>query len=152
MKSKSSIAIVYLIALTISFAVCTLTLWNKDRGNQKQIAELKAQVAELMQKDVGRDEQVLKQAGTDDAKIAMSSVSGIYEFEDRTRGLPTQKLDLRSNGSGIFSKLYGASEIQKKGINWSLKSSTLTTDDQKFQVEGDDLVDARGNRWLRVRY
>lgn len=94
-----------------------------------------------------------------DAETAMQTISGIYEFH--SHGGNTFKIDLRSDGNGIFSEIYweNNSELARKTVRWLLDSNNLVTVNDytvdgrfsPFKIENADLIDIKGNRWLRVR-
>jgi hypothetical protein len=82
----------------------------------------------------------------------MSLVAGIYRFE-KTIIRRTYKMDLRGDGTAqtCFYDGYSSSPMGKQNVNWSAAAGVVTVNDLTFKVEGDDLIDADGNRWLRVR-
>jgi hypothetical protein len=88
---------------------------------------------------------------TDPVNNSDSEIPGIYRLHD-TRRSCWAYLDLRSDGSGISWIEYnlGGYPANKKSVSWSFSDGKLHVagvDD--FNLEGEDLIDTRANRWLR---
>ena len=82
----------------------------------------------------------------------MSLVAGIYRFAKPNTDR-TEKMDLRSDGTAQTSYYYdnSSSPMGKQNVNWSAAAGVVTVNDLIFKIENEDLIDADGNRWLRVR-
>jgi hypothetical protein len=114
----------------------------KAAQRQRQLAaeaELKQRVAKAQQK--GRD-----------------AVAGIYECDGKSgpiRNIQPQKMDLRSDGTGITCELFhGYKELDSRKTTWSFGDNEIFVESlgqfNPFIPEGNDLIDKAGNRWFRI--
>ena len=62
-----------------------------------------------------------------------------------------QRVDLRSDGSAVISIWTGNDWLPQSKPNWKLDGNTVTVGESEFKIEGSDLIDSRGNRWLHIR-
>lgn len=114
---------------------------------EKSEAELRSNVqAAIAQSD--------KQESKAVAQDKVNAVCGIYYFEKT--GTPDQKLDIRSDGTAVFSQVEeNGYEFNVRKMKWDLNGETVTIGDStswlKFTIEQDDLIDSRGNRWIHTR-
>ncbi len=77
-------------------------------------------------------------------------LSGIYYCQ---QAININELDLRSDGSAVW---LNDSSGQKFGTaKWTTDGDTVTVETasrtDNFKIEGTDLIDSRGNRWLHIR-
>jgi len=113
---------------------------QKDNQIQQQLDE----ITKLKAASISKPEGEMQQDQT-------TLVCGIYEFNKAGSGW--LKIDLRSDGTAISSLVYwdGGQEINRKTIRWTLNGNKVLVGNSGFKIEGDDLIDSQGNRWLRIR-
>lgn len=142
--SKLRFALILVAAVCVVLFVSTLFLWIRNSQLRDSLALEKAKLVAELQKGIDRDKSEMS-----------AQVSGIYIFRNPSAGQLPHKMDLRSNGSALLSQLYGSGksemELNRKTSSWSMNGSSVTVGGETFQIEGYDLIDAKGNRWLRVR-
>lgn len=117
------------------------------RTEAQQLREENAHLEIKVESAVHSKEQL-----TQDVQAAIDSqeVAGIYECK-----LPYneeyQKIDLRSDGRGLFDN--GYSSGRGSPISWKKVAGNKIDVDRhgQFKLEGMDLIDDRGNRWLHIR-
>lgn len=74
------------------------------------------------------------------------ALSGIYYCQ---QAINKNELDLRSDGSAVW---LNDSSGQKFGSSkWTTDGDTITVGGVIFKIEGSDLIDSRGDRWLHIR-
>jgi hypothetical protein len=74
------------------------------------------------------------------------ALSGIYYCQ---QAIGKNELDMRSDGSAVW---LNDSSGQKFGTSkWTTDGDTVTIGGLPFKIEGSDLIDSRGNRWLHIR-
>lgn len=76
-------------------------------------------------------------------------------MSDRRHG-KSEKLDLRRDGSGFWFELDSFDKVtSKKSVAWLAANGKVVlrfeNDSQDMTIEGDDMLDAQGNRWLHTR-
>jgi hypothetical protein len=91
---------------------------------------------------------------------ATKAASGIYEY-DLPYNQGYWQLDLRSDKTGIFYEKFmsGNDSKQPMNVNWKFSTDNLKVGDNLnikigsaiYKIEGDDLIDSNGNRWLHIR-
>ena len=78
------------------------------------------------------------------------ALSGIYYSEQaRHLGVYKDELDLRSDGSAVW--LNDSSGRKIEDSKWTTDGDNITVGKTQFKIEGSDLIDSRGNRWLHIR-
>ena len=79
------------------------------------------------------------------------SVCGIWSSDTDTRSR-YKKFDLRSDGSGIYLRenANGRQEQASK-FDWSFTGDAVILSGTTYKLEGEDLIDEKGNRWLHIR-
>ena len=156
-KSKPSktvnagVAIIAVSALCAIAVVAAVFLLNKDRQDRREIESLRGQLVEAQSQLAALTETVAAVKADTTANLA-ASVAGIYRFEKPNVGM-TEKMDLRSDGTAQtwYSNGYSSKQSGKKNVNWSVNLDRVMIANSTFKVEGDDLIDIAGNRWLRIR-
>jgi hypothetical protein len=74
------------------------------------------------------------------------ALSGIYYCQ---QAVVKNEVDLRSDSSAVW---LNDSSGQKFGsAKWTTDGDTVTVGAARFKIEGSDLIDSRGNRWLHIR-
>ena len=96
----------------------------------------------------------MKQQLADDQQAVRDAVAGIYEYERPYSG-QTKVLDFRSDGSVVSYFYYSYHSDQPNGkttLAWTSSKNSISVSDAglSFRPEGDDLIDAQGNRWIRT--
>lgn len=85
-------------------------------------------------------------SAADDQKAGIEAVAGIYGCD----ALPTHnQVDLRSDGTAVYLSDQG--RILGGKLQWVIDGKSITIGSARFTVEGNDLIDYRGNRWLHIR-
>jgi hypothetical protein len=74
------------------------------------------------------------------------ALSGIYYCQ---QAINKNELDLRSDGSAVW--LNGSSGQKFGTSKWTTDGDAVTVGGAQFKIEGSDLIDSRGNRWLHIR-
>jgi len=84
------------------------------------------------------------------AAINSQEIAGLYEWENPSYH-KDQTLDLRSDGTGQFDN--GFMNGQGRPVTWNKSNPSKINISQHgdFKIENGDLIDERGNRWLKVR-
>jgi predicted nucleic acid-binding Zn-ribbon protein len=114
-----------------------------------QIDQHAQENAEAKRAAVGAE---LKQRLADDQQAVRDAVAGIYEYE---RSGQTKVLDFRSDGSVVsyvYSGYHSDQPYAKKTLAWTSSENSISVTDAglSFRPEGRDLIDAQGNRWIRI--
>jgi hypothetical protein len=152
---KHSHAIIIAIIGVSMLAILVALAESKDnalkaqlQAKNEQITELQAQLSQTQRVSVEQNNTA--QLAQDDEN-AKEAIAGIYEFDPGEGRLP-EEMDLRSDGSGIAWELYNYTQkLNQRPIAWALSqdNSTVWIGRSPFRPEGDDLIDAKGNRWER---
>ena len=74
-----------------------------------------------------------------------AKLSGVYALDLGFNTILT--VDLRSDGSGLFCGAASTWTLEGNTINLQVHDGRQRT----YKIEGDDLIDERGDRWLRER-
>ena len=85
------------------------------------------------------------------ASASRVSVCGVYQCDDNF--VSRNQIDLRTDGTcQFFIRTTNAGEMKSgQPVVWRMEGSAVIIGKQIFTVERFDLIDARGNRWERVR-
>jgi hypothetical protein len=110
---------------------------------EKSEAELRSNV----QAAIAQSEKQESQAA---AQGKISAVSGIYRFSIFEGA--GKEYDLRSDGTAkAFTESTAGFVGSGRDTAWTMNGNIVTIGNLKFTIEGDDLIDSRGNRWLHIR-
>ena len=151
-----------LLVASVAVNVFLYTQSSQVSNLNRQIADLEQQNQQIMdlKQQLAQAQQALISANqanvAGDKKAIEKMVCGIYEIRLGVGvGIPINKIELRSDGTAYRSRLlgdYGEQEMNKIKSTWTLNENVATiSDGMKFTIEGDDLIDSKGNRWLRTR-
>lgn len=139
--------VIFVIGLLLVSNVFWAASFFRERGLNQQTAE----PAPKVQESVSVTHTEVSEEPT------MQSVAGIYDLPNRSSNdeYSDTEIDLRSNGD-CRERLQYRRNYTLNGI-WSLSGKTATVSwsasgpETKYQIEGEDLIDPKGNRWLRLR-
>lgn len=104
---------------------------------EKSEAKLKSSVQAV--------ETVAKDNVSELASELVPALSGIYLRNGRSIGM-----DLRSDGTA-YNCFESGQIISNSKRQWKTDGDTVTVATSQFKIEGSDLIDAQGNRWLHLR-
>jgi predicted nucleic acid-binding Zn-ribbon protein len=118
---------------------------------EKSEAELRSNVQAAID---AQDKQGTQAAAQDNvselAAEGRQALSGIYYCQ---QAVGKNELDMRSDGSAVW--LNEGSNQNGWPATWTTDGDTITvitgSRTENFKIEGADLIDARGNRWLHIR-
>lgn len=137
------------IALLVLSNLCigAVLVGHISRANQRE-ARSSEQIAELNRKN--QEMQAKMNERPTPAEAAPPNIAGVYHWYNQSYGR-VQFLDLRSDGAGKFNDAVSGGRL--KPADWKLNPDSTVSIAQHgtFKIEGDDLIDERGNRWLRER-
>jgi hypothetical protein len=130
---------------SILFACLYLSEIQSLQKTQTALVMSEAASAEL-RKNVQDVQNALRQ--NVQKAVTRESVCGIYSCNYNGND---EQVDLRSDGRAVFFIWSSSGWWPRAKTNWELDGNTVTAGDQKFTIEGVDLIDSRGNRWLHIR-
>jgi hypothetical protein len=141
-------------------ALAIMSVSNAHLRSQlkSQTAQLKSQSAQLaaLQSQLGivQDDANKSQLREDNQNVR-DAVAGIYSF-DVPDTETTRVLDFRSDGTAQYYWYQDDHDnvpFDKKYLTWSFNQGMIYIIGQRgyFKPEGNDLIDASGNRWERER-
>jgi hypothetical protein len=148
--------ILAVVFFTTSILFAYLYLSEKQTLQKTQAALARAALdmtkkseAEL-KNNVQAAEAVAKENVSELAAEGRQALSGIYYSEQaRHQGVYKDELDLRSDNSAVW--LHDSSGQKLEDSKWTTDGDNITVGKTKFKIEGSDLIDSRGNRWLHIR-
>ena len=144
MEKQMKSAFIMVCGLCAIFICSTIILWERNSQKSQQIQQQLSEIAQLKAVSIPEPKGEVQKNQT-------TLVCGIYECKKPGQG--QLKMDLRSDGTAISSLIYwdGGQEINRKTTTWTLNGNEVQVGSSGFKIEGDDLIDSQGNRWLRIR-
>jgi len=135
-------AFIIVCGLCAVFICSTIIFWEKNSQKSQQIQQQLAEIAKLRA-------ALIPESKSEVQKNQTTLVCGIYECEKPGQG--QLKMDLRSDGTAISSLIWdNGQEFNRKRTTWTLNEDKVQVGNSNFKIEGDDLIDSQGYRWLRV--
>jgi DNA-directed RNA polymerase subunit RPC12/RpoP len=130
---------------SILFACLYLSEKHSLQRTETALAMAENSEAEL-KSNVQATEAVAKDNVSELAAEGRQALSGIYFCQQVNY---KNELDLRSDSSAVW---LNDSSGQKLGASkWTTDGDTITVNESHFKIEGSDLIDSHGNRWLHIR-
>lgn len=124
---------------------CFLKISELSTNDQAYAARMKLAQDQVRLDAVAKQEQIASER-----QAMLDAIVGIYERDGVARSgfaLRFDKIDLRSDGSAMLTPRTGRSLPG----NWTFQNNSILISDNTFIIEGDDLVDQQGIRWLHIR-
>ena len=140
------------LVLAITFASTTVLFAGLYIHEQKVLDRTQAalKVEDSSTEELKQNVQVAIIAQDKQDKI--EAICGIYEYS-QIEGAG-REYDLRSDGTAIKLRESENAGFIRQGKNtepWSLSGNMVTIGNMQFTIEGEDLIDSRGNRWMHER-
>ncbi len=147
MKNSAIAWILVAIFFTTSVLFAYLYLSERHTLQRTRAALEMAEKSEAkLRSNVQAEEAVAKNNVSELAAEGRQALSGIYYCQQANY---QNELDMRSDGSAVW---LNDSSGQKLGTSkWTTDGDTVTVGRAQFKIEGSDLIDSRGNRWLHIR-
>lgn len=147
---KSAFIIVCCLCVFLIFS--TVIFWEKNFADRKTIAQKNQQIQQQLNEIAELKTASISKLEAEVQKNQTALVCGIYEWEKPGSGID-KRMDFRSDGTVVSCFLSGNSsiEFQKRSAVWTLDEDKVEVGNSNFKIEGDDLIDSQGNRWLRIR-
>jgi hypothetical protein len=151
MKNSTIAWILVVVFFATSVLFCCLYLSEKHSLQRTRAAFDIAQKSEAELKSHAQEAATAsKDTVAAYAAEGRQALSGIYYSEQaRHQGVYADELDLRSDGSAVL--LNEASSQKVQASKWTTDGDNITVGRMQFKIEGSDLIDSRGNRWLHIR-
>jgi hypothetical protein len=149
-NSTSARVLVFALSITSILFAC-LYLSERHALQRTQTARDLAGKSETelrgsVQAATARSDRQESPAGAPDN---LKAVCGIYRFsiyEGEGR-----EYDLRSDGTAMaFTESLGGYVGSGRDATWTVNDNIVTIGNSIFTIEGDDLTDSKGNRWVRM--
>jgi hypothetical protein len=139
-----------LFALTSILFACLFLSEKHSLQITKTALDMAEQSEAELKSNVQVAEPVAKDNVSELAAEGRQALSGIYYCQ---QAINKNELDMRSDGSAVW---LNDSSGQKFGTaKWTTDGDTVTVGTasrtDNFKIEGTDLIDSRGNRWLHIR-
>lgn len=145
-------AFIIVCCLCALFICGAIILWEENLADRKIIAQKNQQIQQQLDEIAKSKVASISKLEAEVQKNQTVLVCGIYEWERPGSGID-KRMDFRSDGTVISYLLSGTSslEYQKRSDFWTLDQDKVQIGNSNFKIEGDDLIDSKGNRWLRIR-
>jgi hypothetical protein len=152
MKISTIAWILVVVFFTTSVLFACLYLSERHTLQRTQIAldmteKSEAELRSNVQTAIAQSDKRESQAAAQDK---INAVCGIYRFSIFEGA--GREYDLRSDGTAKAFKESTAGFVGSgRDIAWTMSGNIVTIGNSKFTIEGNDLIDSRGNRWLHIR-
>jgi len=152
MRSSTIAWIFVVILFTTSVLFACLYLSAKHTLQRTQVAldmteKSEAELRSNVQAAIAQSEKQESQAAAQDK---ISAICGIYRFSIFEGA--GREYDLRSDGTAkAFTESTAGFVGSGRDVAWTMNGNIVTIGNLKFTIEGDDLIDSRGNRWRHIQ-
>jgi len=139
-----------LFALTSILLACLFLSEKHSLQITKTALDMAEQSEAELKSNVQVAEPVAKDNVSELAAEGRQALSGIYYCQ---QAINKNELDMRSDGSAVWlndssGQKFGTAKWTTDGDTVNVGTASRT---DNFKIEGTDLIDSRGNRWLHIR-
>ncbi len=144
--------VTFLLAVSIAGNAFLWKQASQVPGLQSQITGLQSQITGLNQQLAEKHQALitaLQSNVAQDQKGIEATICGVYEFQESYMNAAVSSVDIRSDYTALVAFHGGPARRE----TWKMEGDKISVSGHlgTLSIEGDDLIDSKGNRWLRTR-